>query len=98
MPRLQRKTFARPDRSRTLGAGHLEIVDLDETTVGRVHLPPGWRWSVDVLPVVGTTSCQVRHVSYALTGTLRVAMDDGICSKAMMNSARMPHRMKRSKL
>ena len=77
MPRLQRKTFARPDRSRTLGAGRLEIVDLDETTVGRIHLPPGWHWAVDVMPVVATSSCQVRHVSYALSGTLHVAMDDG---------------------
>ena len=77
MPRLQRKTFARPDRGRSLGTGRLELVDLDETTVGRVHLPRGWRWSVDVRPVVGTTSCQVRHVSYAIAGTLHVVMDDG---------------------
>ncbi len=77
MPRLQRKSFDRPDRLRRLGAGRLEIVDLDETTVGRVDLPPGWRWSVDVRPVVGTASCQTRHVAYTIAGTLHVAMDDG---------------------
>jgi len=77
MPRLQRKSFARPDRVRPLGSGRLEAVDLDETVVGRVSLPPGWRWATDVQPVVGTTSCEVRHVSFAISGRLHVVMDDG---------------------
>jgi class 3 adenylate cyclase len=77
MPRLQRKSFARPDRTRALGSGRLETVDLDEAVVGQVSLPPGWRWSTDVQPVVGTPSCAVRHVSYAMSGTLHVRMDDG---------------------
>jgi len=77
MPRLQRKSFARPDRVRPLGSGRLEAVDLDETVVGRVTLPPGWRWATDVQPVVGTTSCEVRHVSFAISGRLHVVMDDG---------------------
>jgi len=77
MPRLQRKSFGRPDRVRPLGSGRLEAVDLDETVVGRVTLPPGWRWATDVQPVVGTTSCEVRHVSFAISGRLHVVMDDG---------------------
>jgi class 3 adenylate cyclase len=77
MPRLQRKSFAKPDRGRALGSGTLELVDLDETAVGRVFLPPGWRWSIDVRPSVQTESCQTRHVSYAMSGTLHVVMGDG---------------------
>jgi class 3 adenylate cyclase len=77
VPRLQSKSFEKPDRARALGAGRLELVDLDETTVGRVTLPAGWRWSRDVQPVVGTASCQIRHVSYAISGVLHVLMDDG---------------------
>jgi class 3 adenylate cyclase len=77
MPRLQRKSFARPDRVRALGTGHIETVDLDEAVVGRVTLPPGWRWATDVQPVVGTSSCEVRHVSFAISGRLHVLMDDG---------------------
>ena len=77
MPRLQRKSFVRPDRVRALGSGRLETVDLDEAVVGQVHLPPGWHWATDVQPVVGTPSCEVRHVSYAVSGTLHVRMDDG---------------------
>ncbi len=77
MPRLQSKSFKKPDRARALGEGRLELVDLDETTVGLVTLPAGWRWSRDVKPVVGTSSCQIRHVAYAVSGVLHVAMDDG---------------------
>ena len=36
--------------------GRLELVNLDETTVGRVMLPAGWSWSKDVRPVVATSS------------------------------------------
>jgi class 3 adenylate cyclase len=77
MPRLQRKSFDKPDGARALGAGLIELVELDEITVGRARLDPGWRWSKDVRPVVGTTSCQVRHVAYAISGVLHVVMDDG---------------------
>ena len=77
MPRLQSKSFRKPDGVRALGEGRLELVNLDETTVGRVMLPAGWRWSKDVQPAVGTASCQIRHVAYAVSGVLHVVMDDG---------------------
>lgn len=38
---------------------------------------PGWRWSTHVQQVVGTRSCQTRHVGYALSGDLHVVLDDG---------------------
>jgi len=38
---------------------------------------PGWRWSECIKPVVGTASCQVPHVGYAVSGRLTVRMDDG---------------------
>jgi hypothetical protein len=33
-------------------------------TTGRFAFEPGWRWSECVKPVVGTDSCQVRHVGH----------------------------------
>ena len=77
MPRLQRKALSTPDLVRTFPFGHVDIVNLDETYIARLSWEPGWRWSKDVAPVVQTTSCQNRHLGYALTGTLRVVMDDG---------------------
>jgi class 3 adenylate cyclase len=77
MPRLQRKSFANPDQVRRFENGRLDLVGLDETTVGRFIFDPGWRWSQDVAPIVGTRSCQNRHVGYVMSGTLHVIMDEG---------------------
>src|SRR5262245_61879273 len=77
MPRLQRKNFATPDEIRTFASGRVDIIRLDEIGIGRCTLQPGWRWSKDVAPVVRTRSCQDRHLGYAISGSIRVTMDDG---------------------
>lgn len=38
---------------------------------------PGWRWTVDVKPVVGQDLCQTRHLGYAISGQMHVQMADG---------------------
>src|SRR5437879_12507967 len=77
VPRLQRKNFDSPEQIRDLGRGRMAVVNLDETTVGRMKLEPGWRLSVDVAPKVGTVSCQIRHLGAALSEHLHVAVEDG---------------------
>lgn len=46
-------------------------------SVSRDVHAPGWRWSKDVKPIVGTEWCQLRHIGYVLDGRLRVALEDG---------------------
>ncbi len=77
MPRLQRKSFATPDQVRQFPTGRCDIVTLDEMSVGRFVFQPGWRWSKDVKPVAGTSSCQFRHLGYTVSGALEVLMNDG---------------------
>ena len=77
MPRLQRKNFGAPEHTRDLGRGRMDVVDLDETAVGRMILKPGWRWSTDVAPKMGTSTCQVRHLGAAVSGHLHVLVEDG---------------------
>ena len=77
MPHLQRKSFATPDKVRTFSTGRIDVVTLGEIAIGRFVFRPGWRWSKDVAPIVGTRSCQHRHVGYTISGTLEVRMDDG---------------------
>ena len=55
----------------------LELVELGDVAFGRVRYEPGWRWSVDLKPIVGTASCEIHHLGFVLSGRLRVLMDDG---------------------
>lgn len=77
MPRLQRKSFDQPETVRKFGHGRIESVSLDESEIGRLTFDPGWRWSNDVRPIVGTDSCLNRHVGVCLEGTMHVQLDDG---------------------
>ena len=77
MPRLQSKNFAKPDEVRDLPKARFDIVKLGEATVGRSTFEPGWRWSTDLGPVVGTATCQIRHFGYTISGLMRAVLDDG---------------------
>ncbi len=72
-----KRSFGIPDQSREFPYGKLELVNLDEATLGRLTLMPGWKWSTHVRPIVKTESCQVPHLQYVLAGRLLVEMDDG---------------------
>lgn len=74
---LQAKFLNDPDELREFSNGELAVVSLPGVTVGRDVLHPGWRWSHDVKPLVGTESCQETHRMYVLSGRLHVQMDDG---------------------
>jgi class 3 adenylate cyclase len=77
VPKLQRKSLNQPETVRRFPHGHIDNVALGESEVGRWHFEPGWRWSDDVRPIVGTPSCQNRHVGVCIDGHLHVEMDDG---------------------
>jgi class 3 adenylate cyclase len=77
MPRLQAKTFDQPTEERTFPMGHGRLVTLDETTVGLATWEPGWQWSTHLKPLVGTRSCPVHHLGYAVSGRMRFETDDG---------------------
>ena len=75
--RLQRRRFSEPSDVRTIPHGRIDVVDLDDTVVGRMTYEPGWRWSVDVRPIAGTDTCQYHHLGVTLSGRLRAQMADG---------------------
>src|SRR5918999_2124629 len=54
-----------------------EIVHLGDLSIGRLIHAPGWRWSKDVQPFVGTERCQVRHLGYAISGRVAIELADG---------------------
>jgi quercetin dioxygenase-like cupin family protein len=74
---LKAKSVESPDESRIFDNGKLDIVHVDEVTAGRFTLEPGWRWSENVKPLVGTDSCQVLHTGYVVSGRMHVVHEDG---------------------
>jgi quercetin dioxygenase-like cupin family protein len=69
--------FDHPDEIRAFTNGTSDIVHVGEETIARLTLQPGWHWGDHVKPIVGTDSCQLRHVGYMVSGRLKVTMDDG---------------------
>jgi class 3 adenylate cyclase len=77
MPRPRAKSFRNPEEVRRFPNGRIETVSHNETTIGRFHLEPGWRWSRDVGPIAQTRSCQIHHQGVVLRGRLRVEPEVG---------------------
>ena len=71
------RSFDNPDETRKPDKTQVEVVDLGDVKAARMRLSPGWRWSECIKPVVGTDSCQARHVGTVASGRLRVRHDDG---------------------
>ena len=57
--------------------GHATLADAGGVSVLRGTFEPGFRWSEDVAPIAGTSSCQIRHLGYVLSGSMHIRMDDG---------------------
>jgi hypothetical protein len=77
MGALESQSFDKPDETRTFDKGHMDLVTLGDTTIGRAVFEPGWKWSECVKPIAGTDSCLVPHTGYVISGAMHVVMDDG---------------------
>lgn len=77
MAGIESRSFDQPDETRTPDKTQVDIVHLGDVEVGRFTFRPGWRWSECIKPVMGTESCQVEHVGYAVSGSIMVEHEDG---------------------
>lgn len=71
------KRFEEPDEVRVMSKGVFEVVHVGGLTIGRATYEPGWRWSVDVGPMVGAPRCDVEHVGLVVSGVATAAFADG---------------------
>ena len=71
------KNLDSPDETRTFENGKVQVTTLGNFSASRFTLEPGWRWSENVKPIVGTDSCQVLHTGYQVSGRLHVRLEDG---------------------
>lgn len=77
MPRLQVKYFDAPDETRRIPNAGYATLTMDEAVVGHATFRPGWRWSIDLAPLLGTSSCPIHHLGFAISGVCHVVMEDG---------------------
>jgi hypothetical protein len=71
------KRFDNPDEVREFARGRFELVTIGGMTIGRATYEPGWRWSIDVGPTLGSSWCRVEHLGLVLEGTATAAFEDG---------------------
>jgi class 3 adenylate cyclase len=72
-----RRSLLEPDEVIELSRVTSRILTWGGVSVALDTHQPGWRWSEDVKPHVGTEWCQTHHIGYVLSGRARVRMRDG---------------------
>jgi hypothetical protein len=77
MPGVETRSFDAPDETRTPSKTTVDLVRMGAATAARLTLEPGWTWADCIKPIVGTNSCQLRHVGLAQSGAMGVAHEDG---------------------
>jgi hypothetical protein len=63
--------------SREVGRVKLDVGPAGAARVKRMVYPPGFRWSVDMKPVVGTDLCMHAHVGFLARGEIHIEYADG---------------------
>ena len=77
MAGLEVRAFDAPDESRRPDKTQVDVVKMGANTAARLTVEPGWKWSECIKPIVGTESCEVRHVGVVQSGRMHVIHDDG---------------------
>lgn len=77
MAGVEKGSFDSPNETRTPDKSKIDVLKLGGTTAARVTFQPGWKWSECIKPVVGTDSCQARHVGTVMSGRLHIVHEDG---------------------
>lgn len=62
---------------REVGHVKLEVGRAGAARVKRMIYPPGFRWSVDMKPAVGTDLCMHAHVGFLVSGEIHIEYADG---------------------
>jgi hypothetical protein len=71
------RSFGQPDKTTEFPNGNEHVVEAGGRPVGLMTFEPGWRWSNDLRPLMGTDRCPIHHVGYTLGGRLHVELADG---------------------
>ena len=72
------RDFNNPDdQINTFNNATVDVCKVGDQRVMRITAEPGWKWSNDVKPLVGTESCQAKHIGVIVEGTVTCRHNDG---------------------
>ena len=78
MASVEVKSFNNPDEANSnFNNAQIDIVKVGDQRVMRLKLQPGWKWSKDIKPTVGTDSCKAKHIGVIVSGAVCAKHDDG---------------------
>ena len=78
MSSIEVKSFSSADEVNTnFNNARIEAVNVGGQRVLKLTLQPGWKWSDDVKPTVGTESCQATHLGVIVEGSVKAVHNDG---------------------
>ena len=78
MSSVEVKSFSSADEvNDNFNNAKIEAVNVGGQRIMKLSLEPGWKWSNDIKPTVGTDSCQATHLGVIVSGTVAVKHNYG---------------------
>ncbi|MBT2532731.1 cupin domain-containing protein [Arthrobacter sp. ISL-48] len=74
------KSFDIPDKKRRPDKAEFDLVTVDDYSVARLILEPGWHWSESAKPTEMTEYCEHNHIGFCVSGSLEIETSDGVRS------------------
>ncbi|HET6268554.1 MAG TPA: cupin domain-containing protein [Arthrobacter sp.] len=71
------KSFDAPDKKRCPDKAEFDLVTVNDYSVARLILGPGWRWSECIKPLEQTDFCQHNHLGFCVSGVMEVESSGG---------------------
>jgi hypothetical protein len=62
---------------REVGGVEEDVFPVGDAKIKRIVYPPGYRWSENLKPIVGTDLCMHAHVGFLAEGHMRIEYPDG---------------------
>ncbi|QCO98776.1 cupin [Arthrobacter sp. 24S4-2] len=79
------KSFDVPDKKHCPDKAEFDLVTVNDYSVARLILNPGWRWSESSKPFEKTDFCLHNHLGFCVSGVLEVETADGVRSTIRAN-------------
>lgn len=81
------KSFDAPDKRRCQEKAEYDLVSVNDYSMARLVLHPGWRWSVCLRAPGETGLCQHHHLGFCVSGLMEVQSSDGQHSTVHANDS-----------